>query len=244
MPGAVLFLYMTCERYTVCMRKASEDAYVSEVMRRLIGRYSDKLQTELVHRNITELFVAVLLSPQCSDKQVNVVTKSLFKKYSGFEDYANADLRALKRDLSGLNYYKTKARNLRKAARMIMSRFDGEVPRTIDQLMELHGVGRKVANVILNEGFGISEHGIAIDTHCITVSRRLGLTRHKTADRIELDLMRKVPKRDWKIISNLLIALGRDTCTARTKFCGRCVLKDICPSSTERNHATSTLSSG
>lgn len=211
--------------------------YASKIIYRLMGRYSDKLHTELNHRNITDLFVAVLLSPQCSDRQVNVVTSDLFKKYKTFDDYANADLRTLMKDLSGLNYYRTKARNLRKSARIIVSRFNGDVPRTIDNLMELYGVGRKVANVILNEGFGISEQGIAIDTHCITVSRRLRLTRHKTADRIEIDLMKKVPKKDWKIISNLLIALGRDTCTARIKFCERCVLKDICPSSRNRKLA-------
>ncbi len=209
----------------------TDSIYVEEIIDRLMERYSAKLQTELVHKNITELFVAVLLSPQCSDRQVNAVTNELFKKYRSFEDYANTDLRKLTRDLSGLNYYKTKARNLRKAARMIISEFNGDVPRDIDELMELHGIGRKVANVILNEGFGISEQGIAIDTHCITVSQRLGLTRHRTADRIEIDLMRKVPKKDWKIISNLLIALGRDTCTAKRKFCERCVLKDMCPSS-------------
>ena len=202
-------------------------AYVSEVIDRLMERYSNRLHTELAHRNVTELFVAVLLSPQCSDKQVNVVTRRLFRKYKTFSDYANADLRTLMKDLAGLNYYRTKARSLKRSARMIIGRFHGDVPRAIDQLMELHGVGRKVANVILNEGFGISEQGIAVDTHCITVSRRLGLTRHRTADRIERDLMRKVPKKDWKIVSNLLIALGRDACTARTKFCGRCVLNDI-----------------
>ena len=226
-----MFLYLACGSYTIYMHKASEGAYVSEVIGRLMERYSDRLHTELVHKNITELFVAVLLSPQCSDRQVNVVTKDLFKKYKTFDDYANANPRTLAHDLNGLNYYKTKARNLRKAARMIVSRFDGGVPKAIDQLMELHGVGRKVANVILNEGFGISDQGIAIDTHCITVSRRLCLTRHKTADKIEVDLMRKIPKKDWKIVSNLLIALGRDTCTARAKFCSRCVLGDMCPSS-------------
>ena len=207
------------------------EAYVSKIINRLMDRYSDRLHTDLAHRNMTELFVAVLLSPQCSDRQVNVVTKDLFRKYKTFDDYANADLRKLTKDVSGLNYYRTKARNLRSAARMIVDKFNGDVPTAINQIMELHGVGRKVANVILNEGFGISEQGIAIDTHCITVSQRLGLTRHKTADKIEIDLMKRVPKKDWKVVSNLFIALGRDTCTARKKFCGRCILKDICPSS-------------
>ncbi len=205
--------------------------YVETVLRRLMRRYSDKLQTELVHRNLTELFVAVVLSPQCTDRQVNVVTTALFRKYRSFDDYANADLRVLMRDLSGLNYYRSKARNLRLAARAIISDYDGKVPRTLPELMTLYGVGRKVANVMLNEGFGLSP-GIAVDTHCITVSQRLGLTRHKVADKIEIDLMRRIPKSQWRVASNLLIALGRDTCTARTKYCSRCVLKDLCPSST------------
>ncbi len=174
-----------------------------------------------------------MLSPQCTDKQVNVVTTELFRKYKTFSDYANADLRKLSRDISGLNYYKTKARHVKRAAKMIIDVYGGDVPRTIPELMELPGVGRKVANVMLNEGFGISE-GIAIDTHCITVTQRLGFTRHKVADKIEKDLIKIIPEERWKVTSNLLIALGRDTCTARTKYCERCVLKNICPSSTEK----------
>jgi len=211
--------------------RTEQQSYVAEVLQRLKQRYHDKMQTELTHRNTTDLFVAVLLSPQCTDKQVNVVTKPLFKKYRSFNDYANADPRQLTKYLSGLNYYKTKARNLRMAARMIVTEYNNKLPKTLEGLMTLQGVGRKVGNVVLNEGFGISD-GIAIDTHCITVSQRIGFTRHKKPDKIEIDLMRKVPEKDWKVASNLLIALGRDTCQARRKFCERCVLKDICPSST------------
>ena len=205
--------------------------YVKKVLILLKTKYKDKMHTELVHKNSTELFVAVLLSPQCNDNQVNKVTKALFERYESFEDYANTDIKTLYGYLNGLNYYKTKAKHLKEAAMIILERFNGKIPETINELLELPGVGRKVANVILNEGFGISEYGIAIDTHCVIVSQRLGFTKNKTADKIENDLIKIIPKTYWKISSNLLIALGRDTCTARKKFCNDCILKKICPSS-------------
>lgn len=207
--------------------------YVKQILSRLIGRYGAHPHTQLRHRNLTELTVAVMLSPQCNDNQVNKVTSSLFRKYHTFKDFENADLRTLQKDISGLNYYKTKARNLIRSARIIDGQFDGRVPRTIPELMELYGVGRKVANVILNEGYHIDE-GIAVDTHCGRVARRLGLSRFKDPAKVEKDLMRKIPKREWSRTSNLFIELGRDACKARTPECGRCVLKEICPSSTAK----------
>lgn len=211
-----------------------KEEFVKEALDRLIERYGRELHTELVHRNLTELFVAVFLSPQCTDKQVNNVTRGLFKRFRSFDDYAGADTRMLMRYLSGLNYYKTKARNLKKSARMVLELYDGKVPRSLEKLMEFPGVGRKVGNVILNEGFAIDE-GIAVDTHCATVARRLRLSRHKDPHKIEADLLRKVPREQWGLVSNLFIALGRDTCRARVKRCERCVLSDICPSSTMPN---------
>ena len=196
----------------------------------LESRYGKGLKTQLHHRNTTELFVAVLLSPQCADAQVNKVTPALFRRYRTMQDYADADLRELMRYVKGINYYKTKARNLRSAAQRIVRDFSGKVPRNMEDLMSLQGVGRKVANVILTEGYGISE-GIAIDTHCITVSRRLKLLRSSDPARIEGYLMKRLPRSRWRAVSNLFIELGRDTCTARRKFCGECVLKRICPSS-------------
>lgn len=207
-----------------------ESPFVSSVLKLLKERYGEGLHTELKHADMTELFVAVLLSPQCTDKQVNTVTEGLFRKFRNFEEYANADIRTLRKEIGGINYYKTKARNLKRSARIIIERFGGEVPDSIGRLMELPGVGRKVANVIQNEGFGKSE-GIAVDTHCITVSRMLGLSRHRLADNIERDLQRKIPEGEWRNVSNLFIALGRDTCRARRKECARCILKEICPSS-------------
>jgi endonuclease III len=209
------------------------DKFVRSVIDKLVEKYGSDLSTELVHKNSTELFVAVLLSPQCTDKQVNKVTLQLFKRFRTFDDYANADIRTLMKAVSGLNYYKTKARNLKKAARMMVDNYNGVVPQSLNQLMEFPGVGRKVANVVLNEGFAIDE-GIAVDTHCVTVARRLKLSRHKDANKIEIDLMRKVPRGEWGLISNLFIALGRDVCTARVKYCEDCALRNICPSSYTR----------
>jgi endonuclease-3 len=208
--------------------------YTELVIKRLLNKYPDKLHTVLKHKNNTELFVAVLLSPQCNDNQVNKVTTNLFKRYKTFEDYSEANIKSLYKELKGLNYYKTKARHLKKASQIIIEKFNGKVPQTMPELLELPGVGRKVANVMLNEGFNIAKYGIAVDTHCIVVSQRLGLSKNKTADKIEIDLKRRFPEKYWKILSNLFIALGRDTCTAKEKFCTRCVLKDICISSEDK----------
>jgi endonuclease-3 len=207
--------------------------YVSDVLKKLSKRYGDRLHTQLAHGDTTELFVAALLSPQCTDRQVNETTKSLFARYRSFRDYANADLPGLRRSLRGINFYRTKARHLRSASREIVERFGGKVPRTIKELTELDGVGRKIANVVLSEGYGIDE-GIAVDTHVAVTSRRLGLTRNRDPYKIETDLTRRVPRKDWGKVNGLFIELGRDTCRARRKYCERCVLKGICPSSTAR----------
>lgn len=207
-----------------------ESNFPQIVIKRLMKKYDNQKDTMLHFSNPTELVIATMLSPQCTDKQVNNVTKVLFKKYKKFDDYAKANLRVLNSDLGGINFYKTKAKHVREAARLINAKFGGKVPRTIKELMSLPGVGRKVANVVLTNGLGINE-GIAIDTHCITVANRLRLTRTRKPEKIEKDLTRKFPKRYWPYVSNLFIALGRDTCRAQAKYCSRCVLKDICPSS-------------
>ncbi len=209
----------------------SDVKYVNTILKKLSKRYGSQPHTALVHTNLTHLFVAVLLSPQNTDLQVNKTTPKLFKRFRTFSDYARADPRTLRKYLKSLNFYKTKAKNLRRSSQIIVERFDGKIPKTIAKLMELPGVGRKVANVVLNEGYRIDE-GIAVDTHCGRVARRLGLSRHKEAEKVEQDLMKKVPKKEWSRTSNLFIELGRDACKARNRQCERCVLKDICPSST------------
>jgi endonuclease III len=209
-------------------RKYSKE-YLSLVIKRLAKRYGEP-HTQLRHQDMTQLFVAVFLSPQCTDRQVNNVTKDLFLKYKSFSDYANARPASLRKDLDGLNYYKTKAKNLQRSCRIILDRFGGKVPRTIDELIELPGVGRKVANVVLNEGYGINE-GIAVDTHCGRVARRLRLSRYKDPAKVERDLIKLASKDERGMVSNLFIELGREICHARNKECARCVLNDICPSS-------------
>ncbi len=207
------------------------EAFGRMVMVLLKRRYYRELHTSLKHYNAVDLFVAVLLSPQCSDEQVNRATSRLFRKFRNFSDYANAGTTALMKELRGINFYRTKARHLKASARLIVEKHKGKVPDTLAELIELPGVGRKVANVLLNELYGIDD-GIAVDTHCIVTSNRLGLARSNDPVKVEGALMRKLPKKYWGIASNLLIALGRDTCTARKKECERCVLKRICPSST------------
>jgi endonuclease-3 len=204
--------------------------FAEVVLRRLSRRYGKELRTQLRHRNMTHLFVAVLLSPQCTDEQVNKATEKLFLNFRNFNDYANADLGILRKYLKGINYYKTKAKHLKAASRQIIEDFGGRIPRTIPELMELQGVGRKVANVILNEGYGINE-GIAVDTHAAVTARRLGFARSRDPYKIEQNLMRRFPPEDWGRVSNLLVELGRDTCKARSKECYRCTLRNICPSS-------------
>jgi endonuclease-3 len=202
----------------------------SEILDRLGMRYGRDLHTQLAHKSMEELFVAVFLSPQCTDKQVNNVTKKLFRRFRSFNDYADVDIRVLRRYLKGLNYYKTKARNLKASCNMLVMDFGGTVPRSIGELTRMPGIGRKVANVILEEGYGICE-GIAVDTHCGRVARRLGLSRHMDPYKVEKDLMRRFEKDRWCEVSNHFIELGRDVCTARIKKCGGCVLNELCPSS-------------
>ncbi|MDE1856331.1 MAG: endonuclease III, partial [Candidatus Micrarchaeota archaeon] len=171
----------------------NQTEFSTVVVKRLMKKYGD-YSDELLHfENPTQMLIAAILSPQCTDKQVNATTEHLFKRFKAIGDYADVNLRALRSELNGINYYKTKARHVREAAKIVVERFNGKVPKTMGELMELPGVGRKVANVILTNGFGMNE-GIAVDTHVITVASRLKLTRTRNPDRIEQDLLRKVPK--------------------------------------------------
>jgi len=208
----------------------SDKKYINTILHRLSKRYGYRPRTQLRHRNMCQLFVAVFLSPMCTDVQVNKATPRIFARFRTFDDYANADIRTLQGYLGSINFYKTKARNLRRSAKIITHKYNGKVPKTISELMALPGVGRKIANVILNEGYNIDE-GIAVDTHCARVARRTGLSRHKDPVKVEQDLLRKIPKSEWGRASNLFIELGRDACKARNRQCYRCALKDICPSS-------------
>ena len=203
-------------------------APASEVAVRLKAEYPDA-RTELDWSNPLELLVATILSAQTTDVQVNRVTESLFSKYRTAEDYADSNPGELEEDIRPTGFYRNKARSLRGMARALVEEHGGEVPRTMSELVALPGVGRKTANVVLGNAFGLNE-GIVVDTHVRRVSGRLGLTESSDPVKVEQELMRLVPERDWTIFSHLLILHGRRTCKARKPDCPNCILNDICPS--------------
>jgi len=176
--------------------------------------------------NPLELLIATILSAQCTDVKVNQVTLDLFKKYRTAKDYAESNLGTLEEEIRPTGFYRNKAKSLQKCCQELVRRFGGEVPKTLDDLVTLPGVGRKTANVILGNAFGIP--GIAVDTHVHRVSRRIGLTKNDDPVKIEFDLMEIVPKEKWGQFSNLLIWHGRKTCVARKPLCGICPIRKEC----------------
>lgn len=168
----------------------------------------------LEYKSNFELLVAVMLSAQCTDKRVNEVTKELFKKYRTIQDYADASLRELEKDVRPTGYYKQKAKRVKGAAQKILKDFNGKLPRTMDDMLTLPGVARKTANVVLGNAYGVVE-GIAVDTHVKRVAYKLGLTTHTTPEKIEKDLMELFPQKDWFHLTYLLIDFGRAYCPAR-----------------------------
>jgi len=183
----------------------------------------------LDHTNPLELLIATILSAQCTDERVNIVTKTLFKKYRSIEDYAGADLKELEQDIRSTGFYRNKARNIKKCCQMILDKFGSQVPKTMEEILELPGVARKTANIVLSNAYGVVE-GIAVDTHVRRLSRRLGLTANDNPDKIEQDLMKLVPKSKWMRFTELLIFHGRKTCTAKRPKCETCVVNKLCPS--------------
>jgi endonuclease-3 len=176
-----------------------------------------------------ELLIATILSAQCTDERVNMVTKTLFAKYRKIKDYAEADLKELEQDIKPTGFYHNKAKNIKKCCQMLVEKYNSQVPRTMAELLELPGVARKTANIVLQNAYGVVE-GIAVDTHVRRVSARLGLTENEAPVKIEQDLMRTVPRDKWMRITDLLITLGRRICTAKKPKCEICVLNKICPS--------------
>jgi len=183
---------------------------------------------ELVHGNPLELLVATVLSAQCTDKRVNLVTEKLFKKYRSAADFANADISELENDIRSTGFYKNKARNVKSACAAIVEKHSGNVPRTMEELIQLGGVGRKTANVVLGNAFGINV-GVVVDTHVSRLSQRFGLTRKTTPEKIEQDLMTLVPQEKWTLFSHLLIWHGRRRCDARKPDCANCEIQKLCP---------------
>jgi endonuclease-3 len=177
-----------------------------------------------------ELLVATILAAQCTDARVNMVTKTLFKKYRKPQDYLAVSQEELERDIHSCGTFHMKAKAIQTTCRRIIDVYDGKVPRTMKDMLTLLGVGRKTAAVVLGTAYDVTE-GIPIDTHNIRVLRRLGLTKEKTQARIELDMMKKTPRKDWLKLSHLMVAHGRAICHARNPECEKCVFRHTCPSS-------------
>ena len=184
---------------------------------------------ELNYSNPLELLIATILSAQCTDKQVNIVTQDLFRKYRSAVDYAGADSSELENDIRRIGFFRNKAKNIKACCQQLMAKYGGEVPRTMEQLVELPGVGRKTANVVLGNAFNLNE-GVVVDTHVARLSQRLGLTKESTPEKIEAEMMELVPRDDWTLFSHWLIWHGRRRCFARGPKCGECEVRDLCPS--------------
>jgi endonuclease-3 len=177
--------------------------------------------------NAFELLIATILSAQCTDVRVNIVTKEVFKKYKTAADWANADVKEIEQDIRSTGFYHNKAANIKNASREILERFGGKIPETIDELITLPGVGRKTANVVIGGAFG--KPAITCDTHVIRLSRRLQLSKNSDAVKLEFDLAEIIPKKDWMPLSNCLIFHGRNICIARRPDCPNCPIARYCP---------------
>ncbi len=199
----------------------------AKIMELLSKEHSDA-KIALNFEDPLQLLVATMLSAQTTDERVNIVTESLFKKYKTFQDYAKADIKELERDVRSTGFYHNKAKNLKAACQMLVEKFNSQIPKTMEELLELPGVARKTANIVLYNAYGIIA-GIAVDTHVHRLSQRLGLTENENQDKIEQDLMLLIPKDQWMRLTDLLIFHGRRVCTAKKPNCAGCVLNRICP---------------
>jgi endonuclease-3 len=200
---------------------------VEEIIKRLEKVFPDKL--ELNFSTPFELVVAVVLSAQERDAKVNEITKELFKKFNTPQQFANTSLEEIEKEISSVSFYKNKAKYIKEISQILVEKYGGEVPKSIEELEKLPGIGRKSANMILYNAFGINE-GIAVDRHVLRVSQRLGLTKQQKPEKAEQELMKLVPKDQWGKFSNLLILLGRYICTAQKPKHSECPLYDLCPS--------------
>jgi len=181
----------------------------------------------LDHTNPLELLVATILSAQCTDVRVNIVTKTLFKKYKTAADWANAPIEQIEQDIKTTGFYHNKAANIQKACKKLIETFNGKIPSTMEELLTLNGVGRKTANVILGNAFDTP--GVVCDTHVIRLSRRLGLSENSDPVKLEFDLMEIVPKKNWTLLSHLIVFHGRNICQARKPKCDVCPIAKYCP---------------
>ena len=213
------------------MKKLSkkERERIDEIIKRLIERYGGESRTYLEHENAWQLLFATILSAQCTDDRVNMVTRELFKKYKTLEDFAGADLKEMEDDVHSTGFYHNKAKNIIACARMLLSEYGGEVPKELEKLIVLPGVGRKTANVVRGNIFDIPS--IVVDTHVKRISKKLGITTTEDPVKAEFELMEALPESAWIIWNLDIIALGREICVARNPKCENCFLSDVCPSS-------------
>jgi endonuclease-3 len=206
----------------------AKSARLKKIIAALQRAYPDA-HCELNHTSPLELLIATILSAQCTDKRVNIVTKELFKKYRAAADYADAPLAELEEAIKTTGFFRNKAKNIQACCRKLVERHGGQVPRTMEELIQLDGVGRKTANVVLGNAFDINV-GVVVDTHVTRLANRLGLTKQQDAVKIEPELMALVPQKQWTLFSHWLIWHGRRRCIARRPDCENCEIKSLCPS--------------
>lgn len=202
---------------------------IAEILKRLDEAYGTEYVCYLNHETPWQLLIAVILSAQCTDARVNIVTKDLFQKYPSLEAFANADLKELEQDIHSTGFYHNKAKNIISCARTLVEKYDGEVPRELEELTALAGVGRKTANVI--RGNIYHEPSVVVDTHVKRISKKLGFTKEDDPVKIEYDLMKVLPKDHWILYNIQIITLGRSICTVRNPKCTECFLSDLCKGS-------------
>jgi endonuclease-3 len=202
---------------------------VRKVISKLKRAYPDA-KCSLNHSNAFELLIATILSAQCTDARVNIVTQDLFRKYRKPEDYLKVSPQELQQDIRTTGFFRNKTTSIQGAAKMLHEQYGDEVPQTMDELLELPGVARKTANVVLGNAFGLSA-GVVVDTHVTRLSHRLEFSEEKTAEKIEQDLIVIVPKKEWVMFPHLIIAHGRAICKARNPLCDQCAIEKLCPSS-------------
>ena len=211
------------------MRESKEkrDKRVGKIIDKLDKEYGDSLKCYLNHRNTWQLLFAVILSAQCTDARVNIVTKDLYKKYKSIKDFAYADIKELENDIKSTGFYHNKAKNIKACAQMLINKYQSKVPKDTESLIKLPGVGRKTANVILGQVYNIPS--IVVDTHVGRISRRLGLTKSTDPVKVEYDLMKVLPQDHWIVWNLDIIALGRTICISGREKCDICFLHDDCP---------------
>jgi endonuclease-3 len=229
MRASGLFIFSGCDKIVLMPRESTTDKFerTQKILSALKRVYPDA-HCELNFSNPLQLLIATILSAQCTDKRVNLVTAELFKKYRRAQDFAAAPLAEIEAAVKSTGFFRNKAKNIQACCAALVERFDGEVPRTMDELHALAGVGRKTANVVLGNAFDINV-GVVVDTHVTRLSNRLGLAKGTDAVKLEQELMKLVPQNDWSLFSHWLIWHGRRRCAARKPDCANCEIQKLCP---------------